>query len=389
MNMKNVTKASLFGIIALLIVSCGGDELGTLKTEREELKTQITAAEARISEIDAKIIEIEGIEAQDFPDVTVAVANKQVFEHYISVQGQIEAENMVMVTPEVGGVINSLKVKEGDHVQKGQTIVTFDSKDIASSKAEIQTQLEVAMKIRDKQQTLYDQGLGNIIQLDQANGQVASLEQALKTLSTQGSKFSVEAPFTGVIEKVYVVEGQVAGPTSPLVMLIDEGQRKVVAQLSETYLKNVAVGSKVDVEMGVLGKTLKDLRVSRVGGYIDPVNRTIDLEVKLNEIKDDKVVPNLMVNVKVRDVLDSNAIVIPSKVILKGADQLSYVFTLQKNAELSDSVERYNVVKTVVETGSMYEGFTVVTNGLNSGDIVVNRGKSDIYVDAVVEISEQ
>jgi RND family efflux transporter MFP subunit len=390
MKISRLSKIAVVGCSMLILSSCGGgSELDDLKKQKEELKATITEAETKITEIEEKIIELGGEEVKDYPDVTVNTVEQKVFEHYITVQGQVEADDMVMVTPEVGGVITSLKVKEGDVVTKGTTIVQFSSKDITSSKEEIKTQLEVAKKLAEKQQSLYDKGLGNIIQLDQANGQVASLEQALKSLSTQGSKFSVQAPFSGVIEKVYVVEGQVAGPTSALVMLVGNNGRKVVAQLSETYLKNVSVGSKVDVELGVLDQTLSGLSVSRVGGYVDPVNRTIDMEVDLADVDGSKIVPNLMASIKVRDILDSNAIVIPSKVILKGSDQKSFVYVLSKNTELSDSIDRFDAKKVSIETGIMYEGMTTVVTGLSAGDIVVNRGKSDIYEGAVVEISEE
>lgn len=389
MSMLQLTKIAVIGCSILVFTSCAeSDKLEDLKKEKEELKAEITEAEAKIDEIDKKIKDLGGEEDKDYPDVTVSTAESMIFEHYITVQGQVEANDMVMVTPEVGGVITSLKVKEGDEVLKGQTIVQFSSTDITSSMKEIETQLEFAETLLEKQQSLYDKGLGNIIQLDQAKAQVAQLEQAKKTLQTQSGKFSVQAPFSGVIEQVYVVEGQVAGPTSALVMLVGNSGRKVVAQLSETYLKNVSVGSKVDVDLGVLDQTFSGLTVSRVGGYVDPVNRTIDMEVDLEDIDYSKVVPNIVASVKVRDMIDSSAIVIPSKVILKGSDQKSFVYVLNKNDELSDSIVRYNAEKVSIETGIMYEGFTTVTSGLAAGDVVVNRGKSDIYENAVVEISE-
>lgn len=390
MKISRLSRIAIIGCSILILGSCAeSNELDDLKKEKEELKASITEAEAKVVEIEEKIKELGGDENAEYPDVTVNAVEKVVFEHYITVQGVIEADDMVMVTPEVGGVISNLKVTEGDQIEKGATLVQFDSKDISSSKAEIKTQLEFATTLMDKQQSLYDKGLGNIIQLDQAKGQVASLEQALKSLDTQGGKFSVKAPFSGVIEKVYVVEGQVAGPSSALVMLVGNSGRKVVAQLSETYLKNVSVGSKVDVDLAILGQTFSGLNVSRVGGYVDPVNRTIDMEVDLKDVDGSKVVPNLMASVKVRDMIDSSAIVIPSKVILKGSDQKSFVYVLKKNSELSDSIDRFDAKKVLIETGVMYQGMTKVVSGLNEGDVVVNRGKSDIYEGAVVEISEE
>ncbi len=376
--------------IATLLSSCGVSELEKLQAEKADLESTINSSTARLSEVKEEISKLSEDEETDYPDVTVVKTTQETFEHFIKIQGVVEAGEMVMVTPEVGGVISSLNVKEGQRVTKGTVLATFDSKDISSSKAEINTQLDVAIKLRDKQQKLYDQGLGNILQLDQAKGQVASLEQALKSLSVQGGKFKVEAPFTGVVEKVYVVKGQVAGPASPLVMLVGEGERKVVAKISETYLKNLETGAQVSVEFPILGQVIDSLSVTRLGGFVDPVNRTIDLEVNLlNKFNVDKHVPNLTANIKVRDNVIPNALLVPSKVILKGAEQSSHVFVLTASTENSnDSVTRYEVSKKVIQIGDMYEGKTIVTSGLNAGEIVIDRGRADVNEGNIVEIAD-
>jgi RND family efflux transporter MFP subunit len=296
---------------------------------------------------------------------------------------------MVMVVPEVGGIITSLNVKEGQTITAGSVIASFDSRNIASSKEELQAQMDVAVIMRDKQQTLYDQGLGNIIQLEQARGQVTALEKAMNSLQVQGSKFSVKAPFTGIVEKVYVVKGQVAGPTTPIIMLVGEDERKIVAKISETYLKNLGKGAMVSVDFPVLNEVIDSLEVSRVGGFVDPVNRTIDLEVNLPKFNSEKHVPNLMANINVRDNIVENAILIPSKVILKGAGQSSHVMILEESKENSnDSLKRYIVSKRDIQIGDMYEGKTIVTKGLMKGDVVIDRGRADVNVGNIVEISE-
>ena len=383
-------KSIILIAFAALITSCGGTELEALQAEKAELETTITTSTTKLIEVKEKINKLSKDELTDYPDVTVVKTMNETFEHYIKIQGVVEADNMVMVIPEVGGVITSLSVSEGDTIKAGKVIATFDSRNIASSKEEIEAQMDVAIIMRDKQQKLYDQGLGNILQLEQAKGQVSSLEKAMNSLRVQGSKFNVTAPFSGIVEKVYVVKGQVAGPTSPIIMLVGEKGRKVVAKISETYLKNLNEGSQVSVEFPVLGETMDSLKVTRVGGFVDPVNRTIDLEVKLNDrFNTKKHVPNLMANVKVRDKEIKNALLIPSKVILKGAGQTSHVMVLNLSEEKSnDSIKRYEVSKKIITIGDMYEGKTIVTSGLKVGDIVIDRGRADVNEGNIVEIAD-
>jgi multidrug efflux pump subunit AcrA (membrane-fusion protein) len=215
------------------------------------------------------------------------------------------------------------------------------------------------------------------------------LKKTKQSLLTQKGKFSLTAPFDGIIEKVYVVQGQMAGPSTGIIMLVGKKERKVVAKISETYLKNLKKDSQVSVEFPVLGESMDSLEVTRVGGFVDPVNRTIDLDVKLKNFNANKHVPNLMANIKVRDKVVPNALLIPSKVILKGSEQSSYVYVLTKNVEKSnDSIPRYEVSKKVIKIGDMYNGKTIVVEGLKVGDIVVDRGRGDVSEGSIVEVSD-
>ena len=48
----------------------------------------------------------------------------------------------------------------------------------------------------------------------------------------------------------------------------------------------------------------------------------------------------------------------------------------------------YNPSKLEIEIGDMYQGKTIVTKGLNAGDIVIDRGRSDVNAGNIVEISD-
>ncbi|MFT5601625.1 MAG: membrane fusion protein (multidrug efflux system) [Flavobacteriales bacterium] len=382
----------IIGLVVFL-ASCGGDEIGQLKADKEKLETLITTSKAEIEEIEEKLEKLEDADLAVYSDVTSILVEQDVFEHYIKVQGVVEAGKMSMVTPEAGGIIVDLKVdgKEGTVIQKDDVIAIFDSETLISNIEELNVQIELAETMLKKQQSLYDQGLGNIIQLDQAKGQLAALKQSKNTAGTQKSKFVLKAPFTGVIEKVYVVEGQVAGPGSPIIMLVGKDDRKVRASISETYLKNINKGALVELEFPALDITISKLQVTRVGGFIDPVNRTVDIEVSIpTESANDKLVPNLMANIKIRDKVDSTAIMVPSKVIMKGSNQTSYVFVMTKDdASSNDSTDRYSVKKTEVTTGDMYDGKTIVLKGLSPNDMVVNRGRADVYEGNIVDVIKE
>ncbi len=377
--------------LATVLFSCQS-EVEKLEAEKDELKASIAEDTKRLEEVIHQLDSLsDGVDETDYPDVTIATADKKIFEHYITVQGAIEAGKMVMVVPETGGLIKSLpvKAKEGQVVNEGELLATFDSDVIASNMKELDEQIELAQYLYDKQKSLYDQGVGTELQMKQAEGQLKTLQQTKKSLQTQAGKFKLYAPFTGVVEEVYVVEGQMAGPSTAIIMLVGQKDRKVVAEVSEAYLPTLNEGAKVNAEFPMLKQKVEGLKVSRVGGYVDPVNRTIQLEVDLPE-PTSKMVPNLVANLNVRDMVDSAAVVIPSKVVMKGADKDQYVYVVEKNADLSnDSIQRYNVVKQTLKTGASYDGEVVVLEGLKIGQMIIERGRTEVYEGNVVEITEE
>ena len=81
---------------------------------------------------------------------------------------------------------------------------------------------------------------------------------------------------------------------------------------------------------------------------------------------------------------------IPSKVIMKDAQQQSFVFTIEKDSDASkDSIEVYKVAKNVVKLGKSYNNETQILDGLSVGMVIVNRGKGDIYEGMLVNVVKE
>ena len=101
-----MTNKVLYLITLLLLGSCGNK-----KSEGEQLRP-VNIAEAKAA---------EGGETVSFP-------------------GQTRSEEEVNVSFRISGPITSVKVKEGDYVNKGQTIATMDVRDyqlqLAATQAE-------------------------------------------------------------------------------------------------------------------------------------------------------------------------------------------------------------------------------------------------------------
>ena len=73
------------------------------------------------------------------------------------------------------GKILQVLVKEGQKVSKGQTLITIDAEILQNSINEVNTALEMADYMFEKQKSLNEQGLGTEIEFEQAKNQKKSL----------------------------------------------------------------------------------------------------------------------------------------------------------------------------------------------------------------------
>ncbi|MCT4581575.1 MAG: efflux RND transporter periplasmic adaptor subunit [Flavobacteriales bacterium] len=366
---------------ALWMTSCGEpSSLDQLIAKQTKLEGEIKAKQGELKEVEGQIKEMDTTQSNDvvYPRVSIVNLKTRTFNHFFEIQGSLEAEKNVMVVPETGGLIKSLPVKEGQYISKGQTIATFDSDVIASNIKELEEQLELAKYMYEKQKSLMDQGVGTEINFKQAEGQYQSLQKTLNTLKTQKGKFVLKAPFSGYVEQVFPVVGEMAGPASPIIQLIDLSNMKATAAISEAYLKNLNGNNLVNVYFPALDKELKDLEVKRIGKFVNPVNRTVTLEVNIPKTEGN-MVPNLMTVMNVRDYKKDSAIVVPSSVILKDANQESYVYVLENGKK---------AVQTKITTGQSYKGETEVLAGLSNGDVVIDKGARKLVDGDIVTVVE-
>ena len=260
--------------------------------------------------------------------VEVAEVESTSFEHRIRVQGNVETDEDVMLTAEMGGLITSVRVKEGQLVNKGTIIATVDGATLNSSMQELKTQLEFAEYMLEKQEELNKRGVGSEFELEQAKNQVNSLKASMNSIGTQQGKTIIRAPFKGTIDQVYAVKGQMAGPSAPVVRLVNSNEVDITAAISEKHFRSVKEGTKMMVAFPNYGDMTMDLKVETVGNYIEPTNRTFRIKTTVKNNKE--LLPNMLAEISITDLSVENGIVIPAQAILIDQESNDYVYIVDE-----------------------------------------------------------
>ncbi len=396
-NIKTMkTTLIFFSFVAVIMSACGSKEEGSIESliaqgdlaaireKKNEISERQKALEKEIALLDSVI------SARDtnkkLPLVTAFQAEKQNFDHYIELQGDVTTKQNVLIYPEVAGTLVRVYVKKGDRVSKGQLLATIDDGGMNSQLQQMKTQLALAKTTYERQERLWGQKIGSEIQYLQAKTTYEAQENTVQQMQSQLGKYSMRAPFSGVIDDVIKDQGTVVspgGPGSEVFRIVNLSNMYIEVPVPETYIADITPGKNVKVFFPVLNETVES-RVRQTGNFINPDNRSFMVEIPVPN-KNGTIKPNLTAKVQINDYKNDEAILIPQSVISENADGDQYVF-LARNA---DSENVALATKTVIETGKTQGDYVEVLAGISNGDNVIKEGARSVKDGQNVKILKQ
>ncbi|TAL77163.1 MAG: efflux RND transporter periplasmic adaptor subunit, partial [Bacteroidetes bacterium] len=205
----------------------------------------------------------------------------------------------------------------------------------------------------------------------QSRTSMESLERQIASLKQQIEKFRIKSPISGTIEECNIKVGSVVSPDPRLAAyrVVEFKNLKVIAEVSEAYSASVQNGDKLIVLFPDVNKQVES-EVSFVSKYINPINRTFQIETKINSNSPD-LKANMIAIIQINDYHSENSILIPMNVIQ--TDQAgSYVYVIRTK-------DSYNAAyKQPLVLGNSYNGVTEILQGLKVGDKVISVGYQEL-----------
>ena len=353
------------GILAFLISCSGSDDkeakLAQLKKNRDQLS-----------------IEIMELEKEIYPEgnlktmtVRIDTLREEPFNHYIEVQGRIDGNENIGVSPRTMGVVNRILVKEGDHVSKGEVLAELDAQVLKQTLNELESQLSFATEMYTKQKALWDQKIGSEVQYLTAKNNKESLDNKITTIKDQIKMSNITSPIDGTIEEIPIKVGQMAAIGNPAFRVVNFTKAKAVADVGEAYTNKIQTGDQVQVFLPDLDAEF-DRKVTFSSKYIDPVNRTFVVEVGLptNHLV---YRANMIAVLRIKDYNNPASIAIPQNYIQSSRDEGQYVFIAIEEDGKKLARKRY------VKTGITYNGLTEIESGMTDGELIITAGYKDLY----------
>ena len=306
----------------------------------------------------------------------------------LTLSGSIHAWQEVIIAPEVGGYrVAEVFVDVGDTVKRGQELVELST---ALLSAEVATK-QATLKQREAELLNTEAGLKrgealssmNVLSeadLDRLKSESlaaqARLESARADLETSQLRLQfsrVTASDDGVITSRTVTVGQIAQAGAEMLRLLRNGRIEWRGEVPEVRLGSLVAGQSVIV-MTPDGTELAG-KVRVVAPTISDANRTGLVYVDL--AADARVRPGMFARGEI-EIGRGMGYAVPLQSVVS-ADGYNYVFVLRDDS----SVERRRV-----ETGAVRGDAIEVLGGIESGEMIVERGAGFLKDGDLVNVAD-
>lgn len=322
--------------------------------------------------------------------VEMAAVTRHEIVDYVTVVGNLIGEATVDVVPRAAGRIETVFVKLGDRVTKGQPVVKIEDREIREQVNQVaantdvnlatlssrENDLKVAQNAFERAKTSFDRGIlskqgledaesrynSALSQVTVAKAQLVSTKARLDELSINLANTSVLSPVDGFVGKRNLDPGAFAGANTVMLQVVDIGIVRLIANLVEKDFKRVVSGAQALVEVDAFPGEQFSGRVSRVAPIFDPGTRTATMEIEVPN-PGFRLKPGMYARVRLTADRRPDALTVPRAAIIDSGEKRG-VFVQE------GEVARFKEVSTGISDGERVE----ILAGVDEGQRVVTTG---------------
>ena len=197
-------------------------------------------------------------------------------------QGWVEAE-LVFVSPDEQGRVETLKVREGDHVKRGDLLFTVDD-DLQKADVVVRNTAVInAQQAFDRAKELLKSAAGTQKAYDDAEAALRQAKANLEWAQTRLARRNAHSPGDGTIEQIYYRPGETVPAGRPVVALLPPGNLKVRFFAPQAVLPELKYGDVVEISCDgcVKDLTAKISFIARSAEFTPPVIYSQEERAKL------------------------------------------------------------------------------------------------------------
>ena len=330
------------------------------------------------------------------PTVVVDEVKRGNISRNTHVIGNARAITTVSVAPKVGGRLKLFElpdgrpIEAGERVNEGDVLAVIERDELQNAVEQADAALAVAQarlsasrvalldaeREKERATSLFERGAAteqhydravNVYERTQAEirlaeAQVVQAQRSLEAAEIKLGHATVTAPVSGVISRKMVERGDMVGTGSPIVTIEQDDEIKIIGSTSERNLGQIKVGEtraivKFDARPDVDFQGV----VHRIGATIDPVSRTVEVEVRMPNHAH-RVKPGMFARVSLVLEQRTDVPLIEERAIVRDGDD-AFVYVVNDES----------IKVRPVSLGLRSEGMNEIIDGVQPGELVVVR----------------
>ena len=372
-------KKFYISLFTLIIISCNSSgnstinsliedgDLDGLKKRKKEYVDTMNTMQVELNKINNGIAFLD--ENEKLTLVSSFEIKEKIFNSYIEAQANLKTRKNVLILPEFQGTLEQIFVSEGQKVKKGQLLAEINDSGLKEQVDQLIIQANFAKENFERTERLWNNSIGSEIQFLKSKSDFESSQKMVEQMKDRLAKTKIYAPFEGEVDEIISNQGSNLIPgVSQILRLVNLDEIYAEASVSEKYIANIDKGTKVVVQIPLLGREIVS-EIIQTGNFINPSNRTFRVEVPVENI-DNKIKQNLDAKIKINIYSKPDAVVIPLRIIREDASGKNFVYVMSE--DIKDGV--YITSKTFISLGNKNNNEVEVTDGLKIGDELVLEG---------------
>ncbi len=294
-----------------------------------------------------------------------------------TVSGTILAPQQVVLTAEVGGLIDRVNFSSNAQVQRGDVFLQINAAQEVAELNAIKAQIQLANLDVKRAQQLVEQRATGQQQLDRVKAELAVAQAQAQAIKARIAKKQIKIPFNGRLGLHSLEIGQFVDASTPLVELVN-----VESGLWVDFALPLNKRDWLKQPISVIdGKVTVPATVISESTSINSISRNLPIRAQLANLS--QLIPGMMVQVKLQSPNVIEAYEIPNTALRYDALG-SYVFVLGSGEDGKLRAKREDVA--VLSQGDRH---SFIERSLPAGTQIANIGAFKLRNGIIVNLAQQ
>lgn len=293
--------------------------------------------------------------------------------------GYFTTDDEAMLSFKIGGILQTVFVKEGDKIKKGQLLASLDKTEISAQVAQAQLALQKAERDFNRVKALYSDSVATLAQYQDAKTGLEMAQQQLQIAKFNLSFADIRATSEGYILHKMVNPGQIVGPGMPVLQTNGAGNANWYLKIgvSDFEWSAISLGDAAEITTDLPGNAVISGKVVRKSEVVDLYSGTFSIDIKPEQSMKNSVASGMFGKARVHLAQKRNAWLIPYESILDGDGLTGFVF-VTNDQKTSKKVRVH--IQEITPAGA------VISSGLEGCSYIITRGSAYLQDGSAISV---